>query len=124
MAESTDPYGALPLEYATPAVTAYDPISAIDGFFRQVGHRALSVSIWLLTARVVFAFWPRSFDFTYYILPSAFGCLDLALVAAIMSVWFTSRSRLDRREPREMLWVSLVLLVPTIAWMVAPRLVH
>jgi hypothetical protein len=101
----------------------FDPITAIDNFFRQVAHRALSLAIWLLTARIVFAFWPRSFDSTFYLLPGTFTCLDLALIAAFMSFWFAGRSRNDRREPRTMIWVSLALLVPTTAWMLLPRFI-
>jgi hypothetical protein len=116
--DDTSSHPAPPLE----AIAHFDPIGAIDLFFRQVAHRALSLAIWLLVARVVFACWPRSFDFTFYILPTAFACIDIALAAVFMSLWFASRSRHDPREPRTMLWVSLVLLLPTVAWMLLPRL--
>jgi hypothetical protein len=111
------------LEYSTVGTSPVmcDAIGAIDLFFRQVAHRALSVAIWLITARVVFALWPRNFDFTFYLLPATFGCLDVALMAVVMSLWFASRSRHDPRETRGMLWVSLVLLVPTVVWMVLPH---
>jgi hypothetical protein len=106
------------------SIATFDPVTAIDNFFRQVAHRALSLAIWLFTARIVFAFWPRSFDATFYLLPVTFACLDLALVAAFMSFWFAGRSRNDDRgEPRTMIWVSLALLVPTTAWMLLPRFI-
>ena len=102
----------------------YDPVGAIDAFFRQVAHRALSLAIWILTARLVFAFWPRNFDVAWYLLPGAFVCLDVALITAFMSFWFAGRSRHDRREPKVMLWVSIGLLIPTLAWMLWLRLHH
>jgi hypothetical protein len=110
-----------PSQSFTPIAT-FDPIIAIDHFFRQSAHRALSVAIWLLAGRIVFAFWPRKFDFTFYLLPAAFVCLDIALIAACLSRWFAGRSRNDPREPRTLAWTSLALLVPTILWMLLPRL--
>src|SRR3954468_13202575 len=110
-----------PIDYANlPTPPAFDPVMAIDRFFRQVAHRAFSVAIWLLAARVIFACWPRSFDFTFYLLPVAFGCLDVALVAAFMSFWFARPSRNDPAEPRTMIWVSLALGAITVAWMLVP----
>jgi hypothetical protein len=112
-------------DYSNPsAPPAFNPVVAIDQFFRQIAHRALSVAIWLLAARVIFACWPRSFDFTFYLLPVAFGCLDIALVAAFMSFCFARPSRNNPGEPRTMIWVSLALGVVTVAWMLVPRLMH
>jgi hypothetical protein len=113
------------LDYASPPPRAtFDPVVAIDHFFRQVAHRALSVAIWLLAARIVFAVWARSFDFTFYLLPVAFGCLDAALVAAFMSFWFARPGGNNPGEPRTMIWVSLALLIVTVAWMLIPRWMH
>jgi hypothetical protein len=113
------------IDYASPPPrSTFDPVVAIDHFFRQVAHRALSVAVWLLAARIIFAFWPRSFDFTFYLLPVAFGCLDAALVAAFMSFWFARPGRNNPVEPRTMIWVSLALLIVTAAWMLIPRWMH
>jgi len=114
------------IDYASPPPlpSTFNPVVAIDHFFRQVAHRALSVAIWLLAARIIFAFWPRSFDFTFYLLPVAFGCLDAALVAAFMSFWFARPGRNNPGEPRTMIWVSLALGVITMAWMLVPRFMH
>jgi len=123
--QETPVHDPLPLEYSSVGalpVATFDAIGAIDLFFRQVAHRALSLAIWLLVARLVFAVWPRNFDFTIYLLPAAFGCLDVALMAVVMSLWFASRSRHDPHEPRAMLWATLVLMLPTLAWMISPRL--
>jgi hypothetical protein len=116
-----------PSEHATAVepIATFDPVAAIDNFFRQIAHRALSLAIWLLAARIIFAFWPRSFDFMFYLLPVAFGCLDAALVAAFMSFWFARPAgRNNPAEPRTMIWISLALLVCTTAWMLLPRLLH
>jgi len=102
----------------------YDPVGAIDAFFRQVAHRALSLAIWILTARLVFAFWPRNFDVAWYLLPGAFVCLDVALITAFMSFWFARPGRNNPGEPRTMIWVSLALLLCTTARMLLPRWIH
>jgi hypothetical protein len=104
-----------------PIVTV-DPVVAGDGFLRQIAHRALSVAVWVLVGRAVFAFWPRNFDFVFYLLPAAFVCLDVALAASFLSVWVARHRRTGDPEPRSLAWASLALLVPTVAWMLTSRL--
>jgi hypothetical protein len=115
---------AAPLQQAqpfAPIVTA-DPVVAADTFLRQVAHRALSVAVWVLIGRVVFAFWPRDFDFVFYLLPTAFVCLDVALAASFLSVWVARHRRTGDTEPRSLAWASVALLVPTVVWMLMLRL--
>src|SRR5438552_3127218 len=120
--------GATPpqiLEYATPPLPDPSFANRVDYFLRQVAHRALSLGIWLLVARIVFAFWPRNFDFTFYLLPAAFACLDVALIAAFIALLIARRDgRDDAREPRPAMLAAVVLLIPTVVWMFLPSLIR
>lgn len=114
----SEPY--TPPQPFAPIVTA-DPVVAADGFLRQVAHRALSVAVWLLAGRVLLACWPRHFDATFYLLPTTFVCLDVALVAAFLSFWVARHRRIGDPEPRSLVIASIALLVPTVAWMLVAR---
>lgn len=115
------------LDYASPPPLLPAPSFAnrVDYFLRQMAHRALSLGIWLLVARVVFAFWPRNFDFTFYLLPATFVCLDVALIAAFISLVIARRDgRDDAREPLAAAVAAVALLIPTVVWMFLPSLIH
>ena len=113
------------LEYAAPPLPDPSFANRVDYFLRQAAHRALSLGIWLLAARTVFAFWPRNFDFTFYLLPATFVCLDVALIAAFISLVIARRDgRGDAREPLAAALAAVVLLIPTLAWMFLPSLIH
>jgi hypothetical protein len=113
------------LEYAAPPLPDPSFANRVDYFLRQVAHRALSLGIWLLAARIVFAFWPRNFDFTFYLLPATFVCLDVALIAAFIALVIARRDgRDDAREPLAAALAAVVLLIPTLAWMFLPSLIH
>ena len=103
-------------------IVSYDPVPALDNIFRQTAHRAISIAIWLIVTRIVLALWPRSFDFTVYLLPAALACLSLAFPAAFISLCVARHRRQSSQEQRALLWTSLVLMIPTLIWMFLPLL--
>ena len=103
-------------------IATFDPIPALDNIFRQTAHRAISIAIWVITARIVFALWPRNFPFTIYLLPVAFACLCLAFAAAFISLTVARHRQEPDREQKSMIWASLVLGVASAIWMFPPNL--
>src|ERR1700709_1939249 len=79
-------------------IVGYDPVPAIDRVFRQTAHRALSIAIWVMGARIGLACWSRGSEFAFFVLPAALVCLLLAEVTSFMS-FAVARHR--RQSPRE-----------------------
>jgi hypothetical protein len=105
-------------------IVGFDPVPAIDHFFRQTSHRAISLAIWLVVGRILLAAWPRNFDFTIYLLPAALGCAAIALPSAFLSVTIARHRRQCERGPWGMVLISLALAVLASGWMFIPKLVQ
>jgi len=103
-------------------IATFDPVPALDHIFRQTAHRAISIAIWVITARIVFALWPRNFPFTVYLLPVAFACLCLAFAAAFISLTVARHRQESDREQKSMIWASLLLGAASAVWMFLPNL--
>jgi predicted permease len=118
---STPPLAPLPPPIFQ-AISTFDPVPVIDNIFRQTSHRAISLAIWLIVGRLVLALWPRTFDFSFYLLPAALGCLALALPAAFLSLTVARHRSQNERAQWGLILVSLVLAVLVAGWMFLPKL--
>jgi hypothetical protein len=115
----TPDYSSLP---PLSPIVGYDPVPAIDNVFRQTAHRALSVAIWLIVARIGLACWSRGVEFSFLVLPAALVCLLLAEMTSFMSFAVARHRRQCPREARNMALVAFGLMIPTLVWMFLPTL--
>jgi hypothetical protein len=92
--------------------------AATENLLLQSAHRAFSIALWVLVARIALAVWNRPLELTKNLLPISFMLFAWSAVAPLALLWLRSPYPETYKEAKPLARAAAIFLLTTLTWLI------